>query len=225
MGKYKSEMGVAAVFTALGLIGMFMNPDRAGAQGGPPGRPSTPVAIISPLPLPVTGSISGTVDVAGTVSVNNTVNVAGTVGVNNTVDVAGTVDVSNIVSVKNIDERGRNPYFVSLFCQNSSGSNCDASAPAIPNGMRLVIEHVNATIQVRNPGIVQRFDVYVGNSDLGQLPAQLVNNDGSFTNFVINEPTLLFVEAGKAPKIVFNATDAAVSVTGRLSGYLVDLSQ
>jgi len=150
MDRLKRQIGMVGVFAALGLIGMFMSAHQAGAQGGPPNHPAgtAPVAIVSPLPLPVTGAVTGTVEATQSGEWN--------------------VGIPGIVSVKNIDERGRNPYFVSLHCESRNSNGCSASAAPIPAGMRLVIEHVNGTIQVRNPGVVQRFDVLVSNSFRGQ---------------------------------------------------------
>jgi len=45
------------------------------------------------------------------------------------------------------------------------------------------------------------------------------------TNFVINETSLIFVEEGQVPTMQFLGTEVDVNATGRLSGYLVDLTQ
>ena len=51
----KSQVAVAVTFVALGLAGIFIQADQAGAQNGPKHEPTThPVDIVSPLPLPVT---------------------------------------------------------------------------------------------------------------------------------------------------------------------------
>jgi hypothetical protein len=207
MEQFKRQIAVAAVFLVLGLIGMFMSAHQVGAQNGPPNHPAgtAPVHIVSPIPLPVTGSISGVVEA--------------------TQSGPWIVGITDTVNVKNIDERGRNPYFVSLHCESQNSNGCGASAPAVPAGKRLVIEQVNATIQVRSPGVIQGFDVLVGNSFRGYMPGQLVWNDGVLTNFAINETVLIFAEAGQTPQIQFSSTEIGVNATGRLSGYLVDLTQ
>ena len=87
----KSQVAVAVTFLALGLAGIFIQADQAGAQNGPKHEPTThPVDIVSPLPLPVTvdGTVTGTVAATQSGEWN--------------------VGIPAVVSVKNIDEKGRN---------------------------------------------------------------------------------------------------------------------
>src|ERR1700704_1995586 len=68
--------------------------------------------------------------------------------------------------VKNIDERGRNPYVVESSCQPIGGSSsgfCLAQGyPVVPAGMRLVVENVNLFAIIPSPtAIVARAGFYV----------------------------------------------------------------
>lgn len=72
MERFKQNLVIAAVFIGLGITGLFMNSTQVAAQNPHPG--SAPVNIVSPLPLPVSGSLSvsgGSVAVSGTVSVRD----------------------------------------------------------------------------------------------------------------------------------------------------------
>lgn len=72
MEKLRQNLVIAAAFIVLGITGLFMNSTQVAAQNPNPG--SAPVNIVSPLPLPVTGSLSvsgGSVAVSGTVDVRD----------------------------------------------------------------------------------------------------------------------------------------------------------
>ena len=72
MQRLKQNLFIGAGLTVLGMTGLFMNSAQVAAQNPHPG--SAPVNIVSPLPLPVTGSLSvsdGTVAVSGTVNVRD----------------------------------------------------------------------------------------------------------------------------------------------------------
>ena len=84
-------------------VGVLINSEQGVAQNPNPG--SAPVNIVSPLPLPVTGTVSGTVQIAGTVPVRDA---SETVLVFNqtkpvalgAVDVLGPIDVSSFREVR-----------------------------------------------------------------------------------------------------------------------------
>jgi hypothetical protein len=85
MNRYKNQLIAAAVLSVLAVIGTIMNSRQASAQDGGP-----PVTIVSPIPLPVTGSISSSV--TGTVSLAS----GASVRVDNT--------VSDPVRVRNVND-------------------------------------------------------------------------------------------------------------------------
>ena len=56
MQRLKQNLLIVAGLTVLGITGLFMNSTQVAAQNPNPG--SAPVNIVSPLPLPVTGSLN-----------------------------------------------------------------------------------------------------------------------------------------------------------------------
>jgi hypothetical protein len=127
--------------------------------------------------------------------------------------------------VKNVDERGRSPYIVRVSCAQPLTISCFASAAAVPAGKRLVIEHISAQIQLRDPAKLALLDIFVTSVGfVAFFPATFVNDDGQFSNWVVNETTLVYAEAGAIPTVDLSATGVNVNLTAVLSGYLVDLS-
>jgi len=147
------------------------------------------------------------------------------------VPVTGRVSILGAVTVpvKNIDERGRNPYMVQVLCNSVSSNSCSADTPKVPVGKRLVVEHVNSSAQLRDPARVEGWEVFVYSNSgnvVAELPPHLVVDDGVQTNFAANESVLLFVEAGQSMTAQIVASGIGVTGMGMLfSGYLVDLSQ
>jgi hypothetical protein len=106
-----------------------------------------PVSVVSPVPLPVTGSVTGNVSVSGSVSVSNTPNVFVT---NN---------AASPVMARDVQNPANNPFAKELCLTNIVGA-CDAiaSLPARPSSFvvpavtdsgaavkQLVIEFVSGT--------------------------------------------------------------------------------
>ena len=106
--KYVATAAVALAVATLVLTGF------QSADARPKGPKVGLVEIVNPLPLPVTGSSVVSGQVAATQSGPWEVAVSGT------------------VSVKNVDERGRNPFRVRVHCENSTGNGCFVDTPAVP---------------------------------------------------------------------------------------------
>src|SRR4051812_19831243 len=60
--------------------------------------------------------------------------------------------------VKNVDEPGRMPYRVEVHCDTVASNICSADGPAVPAGMRLVIEHVSAQARVGGGVQIRDYD-------------------------------------------------------------------
>ena len=106
-----------ATAAALAVVAVLVLTDLMPARAQAPQPPPLwSVKIVSPLPLPVTGSSVVSGEVAATQSGPWNVGVTGT------------------VSVKNVDERGRTPYRVRVHCETDTGNTCFVEAPAIPAG-------------------------------------------------------------------------------------------
>jgi len=128
--------------------------------------------------------------------------------------------------VKNVDEKGRSPYmqFQPRVCSRNSTKSCDVVFPPVPAGKRLVLEHLNAGINFATSGVRFAGVLIAQDSGLSVFPTR-PSGDPNLT--IVNEPTLLYFEAGQTPTFrigVNNDADVPV-VTATLSGYLVDLEQ
>jgi hypothetical protein len=138
------------------------------------------------------------------------------------------VKIPGTLPVKNIDERGRNPFMVNVHCESASGNACTADTPQVPVGKRLVVEHINSTAQLRDPAGVQSWNA-VARSSSGAVGAtllpHLVIDTGGQANFAANESVLLFVDAGLTMTGGIVATGVGVNMDMLFSGYFVDLSQ
>src|ERR1022692_2551234 len=98
--------------------------------------------------------------------------------------------------VKNIDERGRNPYIQHLGCFSNGTQSCTAFFPTVPANKRLVIEHVDGTVQTPDTLFYVSF---AGNSAITQFaffPLQSTD-PSNFKTYVASQPFLTYAEAGQ----------------------------
>jgi hypothetical protein len=180
------------------------------------------VTLGGPLPLPTTAAQSGAwnVGIAGTPNVAAAQNGRWNVGITGTPN----VNVTNDVAVRNVDEKGRVPYMQGAFQTCSAGNTfCDMSFPAVPAGMRLVVEHVSANIGV-TAGSSIKGTFLLANGMVFSLPGRAMATP---TLVGVNEQVLAYYEAGQVPvyRVVFSAASASGTATSVISGYLVNLSQ
>ena len=123
--------------------------------------------------------------------------------------------------VRNADEKGRNPYmqFQGVACPGGPAP-CQIAFPPVPAGKRLVVEHVNASVNFA-AGRVKRLALLTPSQWVFVLPAR-PNNDSNLV--IVNEPALVYYESGQTPifQVVGDGADAPL-VTAVLSGYLVSL--
>lgn len=166
MGKAKHLWFFGGI-TAVLALWIAVSPTPATAQNPTPG--SAPVSLVSPLPLPVTGSVNlanfpnpmpvnGSVNVSnlanplpvtGSVAVSNLSNplpVTGSVSVSNLTDplsVTGTVAISGAPTVQVVTPE---PVHWSGRCQSISNGGCSVALNdlyRVPFGRRLVVEYVS----------------------------------------------------------------------------------
>jgi len=147
--KSKQLWFCAGISTLLALW-IAVNPSPATAQNPAPG--SAPVNLVSPLPLPVSGSVNlanlpNPMPVSGSVCVANLANplpVTGSVSVSNLTNplsVTGTVAISGTPVVQIVTPE---PVHAFGTCQSSSNAGCSINdLYQVPVGRRLVVEYVS----------------------------------------------------------------------------------
>ena len=196
MSRLKTNLVVSAMFVVIAIVGTNISAQHAAAQS--PGPPDgLAVRIVSPLPVPV----SGTTTIGG-------------------------IAPGTTILTRNLDEPGRAPFSFSLHCETGSGNSCIASSSSIPLGKRFVVEYATGEIQVRGisnrpyPTILQT----PSRGNIAFLHAQLDNDDGIYSNLSINQTLLIYVEPGEKIVVGFTGQEIGMNGTIVLTGHLVDVS-
>jgi hypothetical protein len=225
MNRLRNHLIAAAVLSVLAVTGTIMNSRQAAAQGPPNGLA---VNIVSPVPLPITGTVSSAI--TGTVGVTGTVGLASgaSVHVNNTA--ADPVRVRNVSD----DEPGRNP-FQQDFVVGSTAPGCNTTSCSIPgsfvvpNGKRLVITNVTGQVFATNgPSAgASLTTIAAGGGGVAtlSLPSTVEFQGGSTYAINFNLPLLTYLEAGQTVQFVLgtNGTFPVGNRSVRISGYYVTL--
>jgi hypothetical protein len=137
--------------------------------------------------------------------------------------------------VKNIDERGRNPYEEQVGCTDAAFVNqCRVEAAAVPTGKRLVIEHVSMRLYLQGTQPFGPATLFGNEFDVLGIHfqrEQFISPKLDFANSIqalysANERVLTYYDAGQKPTILIpligSGNGQFVDVT--LSGYYVDLT-
>jgi hypothetical protein len=192
--------GTSAVLAV--AVTTLLRAHPAAAQNPSPG--SAPVSIVSPIPLPVTGSttISGTV--------------------------AATQSGRWNVNVRNIDEPGRVPYAshtefgkTTISCFPDAACTLSGFA-AVPAGKRLVIQDFSG--QIIEPAGCKPDTVTINGSTFVYAVFQPAPAFPDTYNF--HESVLNFVDGGSAPTVSINSSCAGLNGDVQqvaIVGYLVSL--
>jgi hypothetical protein len=196
MSRLKTNLVVSATFVVIAIVGTIISVQYAAAQ--PPGPPDgLAVRIVSPLPVPV----SGTTTIGG-------------------------IAPGTTILTRNLDEPGRAPFSLSLHCETETGNACIASSSSIPLGKRFVVEYASGEIQVRgisNRPYSTTLDT-PSRGFVAFLHAQFDNDDGVLSNLSINQPLLIYVEPGEEIRVGFTGQKIGMNGTIVLTGHLVDVS-
>ncbi len=128
--------------------------------------------------------------------------------------------------VKNIDERGRNPYIQNVTCYSASANTCTVFLPAVPAGMRLVVEHLNVSMDT--PTALISVDISGNGTIMFPFMQKMSSDSAGNSIYVANQPFLSYYEAGQTPEVsMFAAAGGFTFVSGNVTftGYLVNLSE
>lgn len=127
------------------------------------------------------------------------------------------------VLVRNVDEKGRTPYmqFQTVTCPGQGALICQMTFPPVPEGKRLVLEHVNASVNFALGGI-QRIALLLPSDFIFVLPARPISDPNVV---IVNETVLAYFESGQSPVFQVISKDGldVPLVTTALSGYLITL--
>jgi hypothetical protein len=234
---------VVAVLAVASAFPPFQMAERAVAQAG------APVHIISPLPLPTTGTtaISGPVDArqSGSWNVGVTGSVPVTQGGPWTVALTGSPNVvianpaDTPVLVRNVDEPGRAPYLeevelsnppnnTTAFCQTVS--SCSLHFPAVPSGKRLVVESISGAVFTHVDDSLGTVSLSSAGRPIGYLAPFSSEPQGLARRYTFNTSFTSYVEEGVTPivfVVVASSTTQAVQGHQRaaivIAGHLVDI--
>lgn len=139
--------------------------------------------------------------------------------------VAQLPDTAGAVLVRDVDERGRAPYmqFRALLCDDAGTLTCDVSFAPVPEGYRLVLEHVNASVNLTGAN-VQRTALLAPGQFIFVLPSSAPSGEGLV---IVNETVLAYFEGGQSPvfQVNLDVVGDAPLITAVVSGYLVSLDQ
>ena len=217
MKRLHSHLIAGAVLAVLGTVGVLMNSQQATAQGPPDGLA---VRIVQPVPVPVTGSVTGTLNLAPGASVR----------VNN--------PATDPVLVRSVGDQVQ-PVQKQGNCQATQGTiGCQGLTYTVPAGKRLVLEYASMNAcTLPETAAYMTVTTNVGGSFVSHsLPAAPPAGSPGTTNFACNLPAAssilavgqqlhLYADAGT---IVFvemlrNTTSGTTAVTAAISGHLVDV--
>jgi hypothetical protein len=142
--------------------------------------------------------------------------------------------VIKAVLIKNIDEKGRNPYTAFAICaQIDSRCAVGALGPVPQPGQRLVIQQASGTVSVLAGTPISLELHHTATGMLGQtgviqaqLHPTLRGTVAGKDEYVVNESVLAYVEAGRVPSVVLNVPTGGFLISNYvvLSGYFVDLN-
>jgi hypothetical protein len=195
---------------------------------------SVPVSIAGTSNVALTGVAAG---VSVPVSIAGTSNVALTgvaAGVQVPVSIGGTPNV-NVVT---LPEHARQPFQKAFSLQMAPLQDGVIATYQVPQGTRLVIDHLSASAELAGAGQFPRVSVAAGASVLGTYGTSSAGVRATMTRGVDayggeyyegNSEVLLYADGGTTVNIFFNRNDPSGALAGiaeadvSLSGYFISL--
>ena len=197
---------LVVILAAIAGLGSLLGPQPVMAQ-----RPPSQVTIVSPLPLPV----SGTVGISGPLDVAVTNTPAVTIATSDTAPLV----VRPVAPI---------PYQESKFFNQGTDTCtnfvCNVTFDPVPAGHRLVVTYVSARYALSGPKNVAtvRFGSTSGASIL--LPPPMPISD---TNWAVGSPVTFYFEAGETPNVALGGqfvTGVSNTAHASIVGHLVPVS-
>src|SRR5260221_993745 len=132
---------------------------------------------------------------------------------------------TNPAKTSSVDDAGRNPY---QFCKNLQPcvhTICQATTPPVPDGKRLVVQHVSAFGALTSPGNVVEVVVSTPTTVLSTFAPQVFGNPGA-QGFAFDQTVQGYADAGST-LTVFISTNGSFDQAASdfvVTGYLIDCS-
>lgn len=217
MNKFRSHLLATAALVTLAVIGSVMSSHRADAQGGPG------VTIVSPLPLPVTGTVNASQSGAWNVGLQGTPNV----NVANVPSVLVGNSNTNAVWIRDVNEARQPTQGGGSMTIDSGKISESASIYSVPAGKVLVIEHFSAECSMPAAGVAMMariFTIAGGIAKSHGLPLS-PPSIAPITFTSVGSPVRLYADPSTTVgAAVFRTHEAgAAGCDVSISGHLVDL--
>lgn len=196
MKRFKKHVITAAVFAGLAIAGTIMSTHPASATNPVPG--SAPVNIVSPVPLPV----QGTVDIGNFPS---------------SLPVSFSSTTSSPLYIRDVDSPAHNAFAHYLNCVIDPGQGTCSAQFTVPTGKALVIETISAGFGVpqEESGWVEVNFLTNGAGMTVVLPGTSVGpSSGPFTFHAVTQPVRLYVDPGSPVIAHFYVTPAVPANLG-----------
>jgi hypothetical protein len=119
----------------------------------------------------------------------------------------------------------REPYAATRQVTSPGGDSLFTLFPTVPNGKRLVIQHITLRAAVPAGQGVEGYIHHLGFAGLHDLPIRFQYSDSAGNDvFVGSEDLLAFGRAGDEPRIVVtrNSTTGSWDLRASVTGFLVD---
>jgi hypothetical protein len=218
MTNFKKRIFATAIIAGLAVIGSVMNSQQSTvrAAGGP-----TVTIDQAQLPLPVQGSLG----VSGTVAA--TQSGAWNVGITGTPNVKVTNPATAPVLFVNVNDPGRIPYqSVAANSCSATPSSCQIALTSVPNGHRLVIQHVSVFALADLASTTAAVQVPLQNGfPLISFPATVIPDPriAGTGDVIVDQSVHAYFDAGQQPAVFVRVSSGGMgTVEVSITGYLLD---
>jgi len=131
--------------------------------------------------------------------------------------------------VKSVDEPGRSPYQTTIAVNQNTTTcindySCRVTFPAVPQGFRLVITHVNAYFELTGTNFAH-VELTADSSSMRFRAVTIGTSSYGSIAYVVDSPVTLYAEPGIAPTVTLHGytleLNGYANAEVTLVGYLV----